>query len=247
MHLWSARSLSQLAAGELRTGKPQTLAVFTSGSGQDESTTSTKGQLLPYQSATGRTTMCSVWRHVSTHAAVTESQPVASNKQDPRVPLAPWNWPELLLSICSVNHAQKIPPIWLFPLIQPPFFIPTHPGYTLSPHLPLARSLSAGSFYSSETKQNVVCVHFLCGFPFSPAPLWLQQAETCVWGLRKYCAYTGGQCRGLNETQLWEIWIRATVFTGMRRLSVISGAGWAEADWRRRTNNSRPLRRSLPI
>lgn len=169
MHLWSARSLSQLAAGELRTGKPQTLAVFTSGSGQDESTTSTKGQLLPYQSATGRTTMCSVWRHVSTHAAVTESQPVASNKQDPRVPLAPRNWPELLLSICSVNPAQKIPPIWLFPLIQPPFFIPTHPGYTLSPHLPLARSQLGHFTLQKQNKTLFVCI-FSVAF-LSPRPL----------------------------------------------------------------------------
>lgn len=140
------------------------------------------------------------------------------------------------LARITAEHLQrksgtKIPPIWPSPLIQPPFFHSHSPWVHI-----ISTSLSQlGHFTLQNQNKNIICVHFLCGFAFSPAPLWLRQAETCVSALRKYCAYTGGQCWGLNETQLWEIWVRATVFTGMHRLSVISSAGWAEADWRWRT------------
>lgn len=137
--------------------------------------------LLHYQSATRPTTMCSVHRHVpTTHAGVTGYQPATTGA--PGFQLCPENWLKSLVNISSVNPAQ-IPPIWPLPLF-PASFPLIHSEYTLSPHL-----FFFFFGWSHFTHWILfLCVFFLYSFPL--ASLWWQQAETCVWGLHKYYAYT---------------------------------------------------------
>lgn len=107
----------------------------------------------------------------------------ACNKRSPRVRLCPENWPKLMVNISSVNPAQ-IPPIWLHPLFPALF-----PPFTHYLHISFSWLVS---FYSLN---KFFFCFLLYSFAFPLASLWQWQAETCVWGLHKYCAYTRDNVR----------------------------------------------------
>lgn len=124
--------------------------------------------------------------------------PNACNNQSPRVWLCPENWPKLLVNISSVNPAQ-IPPIWplpLFPLCFSPFTQSTH--YL---HISLSWLLS---FYSLNP---FFWLFFSLQFCLSSS-LFVAMAswDLCMGPIQIFCVRRG-QCKGLNVTQLCEIWV----------------------------------------
>lgn len=164
-------------------------SVFTSGPGYDKATTCSEIplQLLPhYQSAMRRDH--DVLSPQACPDTCWRDQLLAStcNNRSPRVRRYPEKWPKLLVNISWINP-DEIPPIWplpLFPALFPPFIHSAR-------YLCISFSWLV-SFYS----MNMFCFCFFpCSFASPLASLWFRQAETCVRGLHKYCAYTRDNVR----------------------------------------------------